>query len=93
MDLYPSGIACAAAVTGPKLVAAGETATEHTCHKCGRRSKWRRNVDERSPERQLAPGSVVYSENTTPEDLDPPLLEPQYRCPNCGHGHRSVSND
>lgn len=80
-------------MTDPKRVAAGETATEHTCHECGRRAKWGRNVDERSVERQLAPGGVIYSENVTPDTLDPPLLEPQYTCPQCGHVHHSVSND
>ena len=76
----------------PKRVPAGETATLHRCHHCGKQSKWQRNVDERSVERQV-PGRVMAAEHATLDDLDPPLLAPEYRCPHCGHAHHSVSND
>jgi hypothetical protein len=69
----------------PKRTYAGETRREHRCRRCGERSRFERDVDERILERERVEGGVLTSEMAEPPDLDPPLLPTTYRCARCGH--------
>jgi hypothetical protein len=65
---------------------------KHRCFRCGRSSKWTRDVDSRSVKVEQVPGGVLITDVTTPADLDPPLLPTIYRCgrPDCGHEHSTL---